>query len=77
MPVRRFRSVEEMEDTWRERGPALFAAMRRVWEFAERTVRPRFAHGVYRHRSVADMNAQDEQWAQTNFEAFHARRERR
>jgi hypothetical protein len=64
-----------MEDTlWRERGPALFLAMRRVWEFAERTVRPRFPHGVYRHHSVTDMNAQDEAWAQANFDAFQLRR---
>lgn len=75
MPVRKFRSVEDMEDTlWRERGPALFAAIRRVWEFGARTVRPRFPNGVYRHRSVAAMNVQDEDWAQTNFEAFQARR---
>lgn len=75
MPVKRFRSVEHMEDTlWRERGPALFAAIRRVWEFASRTVRPRFPNGVYRHRSIEDMNAQDERWAEANFEAFHARR---
>jgi hypothetical protein len=75
MPVRRFKRVEDMEDTlWRERGPALFAAIRRVWDFAARTVRPRFPRGVYRHRSIEDMNAQDERWAQANFVAFQARR---
>lgn len=75
MPVRRFHSVEDMEDTlWREQGPALFAAIRRVWDFAERTVRPRFPHGVYRHRTVEEMNAQDERWAEANFAAFQARR---
>jgi hypothetical protein len=75
MTVKKFRSVEDMEDTlWRERGPALFAAVRRVWGFATRTVSPRFPHGVYRHRSIEDMNAQDEKWAQANFEAFQARR---
>ena len=75
MPVRRFKRVEDMEDAlWRERGPELFAAIRRVWTFADRTVRLRFPHGVSRHRSVDAMNDQDERWAQANFEAFHARR---
>ena len=78
MPVRRFRDVSEMEDTlWRERGPELFDAIRRVWSFADRTVQPRFPRGVYRHRSVEEMNAQDERWAQANFDAFHARRANR
>jgi hypothetical protein len=78
MPVRKFRDVSEMEDTlWRERGPELFAAIRRVWDFAARTVQPRFPHGVYKHRSIEEMNAQDERWAQANFEAFQARRARR
>lgn len=78
MPVRRFRRVEDMEDTlWRERGPGLFAAIRRVWDFAARTVQPRFPRGVYRHRSIEEMNAQDEAWAQSNFEAFQARRSSR
>ncbi len=75
MPIRKFRSVEEMEDSlWRERGPGLFAAIHRVWDFAARTVRPRFPHGVYRHKTIGEMNAQDERWAQANFVAFHARR---
>ena len=58
MPVRRFKRVEDMEDAlWRERGPELFAAIRRVWTFADRPVRLRFPHGVYRHRSVDAKNA--------------------
>lgn len=78
MPVRRFRRVEDMEGTlWRERGPELFAAMRRVWDFAARTVQPRFPHGVYRHRTIDEMNANDERWAIANFERFQARRRSR
>jgi hypothetical protein len=75
MPVRKFRDVSEMEgNTWRERGPELHDAIRRAWEFAARTVEHRFPPGVYRHRSFEELDAKTEQWAQTNFEAFQARR---
>lgn len=75
MPVRKFRDVSEMEDSlWQTRGPALFGAIRRVWDFAARTVEQRFPPGVYRHRSVEEADALRERWAQINFDAFHARR---
>jgi hypothetical protein len=75
MPVRRFRDVSEMEDTlWRERGAGLYDAIRRSWDFATRTVALRFPPGVYRHRTIEQAEAQREQWAQANFDAFQARR---
>jgi len=76
MPIRKFRHVGEMEDTlWYERGdPNLFAAIARVWDFAERTCQPRFPPGVYKHRSFADADAQRERWEAANFEAFQERR---
>ena len=48
MPIRKFRHVADMEDAlWYERGdPALFAAIARVWDFAQRTCQPRFPPGV-------------------------------
>jgi len=75
MPVRRFRSVEEMEGPhWYEPGdPALFRALRRVWALHARTVQPRFPPGVYRHRSLEAMNALQETWDEANFLA-HQRR---
>jgi hypothetical protein len=75
MPIRKFRHVGEMEDAlWYERGdPALFAAIARVWDFAERTCRPRFPPGVYKHRSIEDMDV----WEEANFRAFHERRRAR
>lgn len=77
MPVKKFRDVSEMEDAlWRERGPALFDSIRRVWDFAARTVALRFPPGVYRHRSIDELNAQTERWAEANFEAFVARSKR-
>ena len=80
MPVKKFRSVEEMEgNTWREPGdPELFRAMKATWQFAQRTLQPRFPPGVYKHRSIEDAEKQREEWERANFEAHQARlRERR
>lgn len=76
MPVRKFRSLEEMEDAlWREPGdPELFRAIEGVWAFADQTCPRRFPPGVYRHRSIEDAERQREQWEQANFEAFWRRR---
>ena len=74
MPVRKFRSLEEMEDAlWREPGPSLWQAIRRIWDFARRTTRLRFPPGVYRHRSVEDAKALRERWDEENFRAYHGR----
>ena len=78
MPIRKFRDFEDMHEAlWHERGPALFQAIRQVWAFATRTCRPTFPPGVHRHRSIEEAGALREQWAQRNFEAFHARRAKR
>ena len=57
MPVRRFRSVEEMNQAvWREPGSAeLYQAIREVWEFGQRTSQRRFKPGVHRFRSIEEM----------------------
>lgn len=57
MPVRRFRSVEEMNrPVWREPGSAqLLEAIRNVWEFGRLTSRRRFRPGVYRYRTIEEM----------------------
>ncbi len=59
MPVRKFRSVEEMNTLiWRPSGdPSLVRAIRSVWAFGRRA-RPRaFPPGVRKFRSVAEMKA--------------------
>lgn len=58
MPVRKFRSVEEMsQPVWREPGdPALFRTMRALWDFARRTSGLRFTPGVYKYRSVSEFD---------------------
>ena len=74
-PIRKFRSVEEMEgNTWRNPGdPDLFIAIRLTWELARKTMRPAFPPGLYRHRSLEDAEALRKVWERENFESYHAR----
>lgn len=76
MPVRRFRSVADMEQPrWREPGdPELFKAIEVLWSTGARVVGHRFPPGVYRHRTIEDLDALTEVWAQANFRAFQALR---
>jgi hypothetical protein len=71
MPVRKSRTVEEMEQPyWRRPGdPSLYRTMARLWELGRRTGARRFSPGVYRHRSIEDLNAQTEAWAVAYFES--------
>lgn len=74
MPVRKYRDISEMPDTWHDPGSAeLDRAIRNTWEFAERTLQPRFPSGVHKHRSFEDLLALEEEWARANFEAYQAR----
>ncbi|OFW12120.1 MAG: hypothetical protein A3H96_03765 [Acidobacteria bacterium RIFCSPLOWO2_02_FULL_67_36] len=65
MPVRKFRSVEEMsQPIWRQPGdPALYRTMAALWETGTRTSRRRYPPGVHKHRSVAEMHRVQESWA--------------
>ncbi len=75
MPVRKYRSVEEMTEVWYAPGdPMLFRTITTLWRLGRNTLRLRFPPGVHRHRSVEAMNLQQEQWDQANFVAFQARR---
>lgn len=64
MPIRKFRSVADMEDhRWLEVGsPALFGAIAEVWDFTSRSCGHRFPPGVYRHRTIEDARRLREQW---------------
>jgi hypothetical protein len=59
MPVRKYRSVEEMnQPIWYPVGSTQLAeAIRRVWQFGHRTTRRRFRPGVHRFTSIEDMQA--------------------
>ncbi len=61
-------------NTWKEPGsPELMRAIRSTWDFAQRTLQPKFPPGVYKYRSIEEMKAQRERWAQANFEAYQER----
>jgi hypothetical protein len=66
MPVYKFRSVEDMPDpAWRTPGdPALYQALFNLSETTRRLYPRRFPAGVYKHRSMEEMNAQRDQWDQ-------------
>lgn len=57
MPVRKFRSVEEMNrPVWRHAGdPELYRAIASVWAFGRRSHSRSFPPGVRRFRSIAEM----------------------
>ena len=76
MPVRRFRTAAEMnQPLWRQPGdPSLFRAFAGLWAAGRRLRMPRFPPGVYRYRSIEDLQAQTERWKEENFRAFHAER---
>lgn len=69
MPVRKFRSVEEMPGNVRyEPGsPELFRAIRALWEFSARVFPRHFPPGVYKHRSIEDAQRQREIWREADF----------
>jgi hypothetical protein len=76
MPVRKFRSLEAMEDSlWYEPGDAaLWRAISRLWRFSAATCPRRFPPGVYRHRSIVEAKQQRERWEDASFTAFWERR---
>lgn len=59
MPVRKFRSVEDMNaPVWRAPGdPALYVAIGAVWERGARLSPRRFTPGVRRFTSIAALEA--------------------
>jgi hypothetical protein len=60
MPVRKYRSIYEMPDqVWREPAdPALYQAIRRVWDFGRRTSKRTYRPGIYKFRSIEEMQAE-------------------
>lgn len=76
MPVRRFRSVYEMEQpVWRTPGdPELYRAIAAIWELGMRTLPRRFPPGVHRRRSIDALNAATDAWQRENLEALRQQR---
>lgn len=65
MPVRKFRSVEEMKaPRWREPGdPEIARALADLLEIGRRTSARRFPPGVHRHGSIEEMQRVQAEWA--------------
>ena len=79
MPVRKFRSVEEMnQPVWRQAGdPQLFRAMAGVWQVARRTNPRRFPLGVHKYRSIDDMSLAREEAIAEHVAALRKQRDGR
>ena len=76
MTVRKFRSVEEIPETWLAPGSReLFRAIAAVWAFGDRVLEPRFPPGVHRHRTALSLFALEEEWDARNFAALQLRRQ--
>jgi len=79
MPVRKFRSIEEMKQDhpiWRRPGdPVLYRAIALVWEVARRTNPRRFPPGVYKYRSIQEMDRAQEQLLAEHIAALRRQRQ--
>lgn len=75
MPVKKFRSVEEMNQLqWRAPGsPELMAAIRAVWDFGRRTRAEGFPPGVYKQTGIEGAQALREKWLAARTERSHPR----
>ncbi|MHB8798606.1 MAG: hypothetical protein ACYDBY_09120 [Thermoanaerobaculia bacterium] len=77
MPVRKFRSIQEMKANrgYDRDDPHLPRIIEGIWDFGRRTAGLRFPPGAHRYRTVEEMNARTAEWADENFRAFRARRD--
>ena len=72
MPVYKYRSIEEMDaHSWRRPGdPELYRAIAFVWDLARRTNPRHFAPGLYKYRSIDEMNRADDERLQQHVAAL-------
>jgi hypothetical protein len=74
MPIKKFRDISEMSDTWLEPGSAELArAIHNVWDLANQLCPRHFPPGVFKHRSIEDAEALREEWEHANFVAHQER----
>jgi hypothetical protein len=81
MPVRKFRSIEEMnrnQPVWREPGdPMLYRAISFVWEAAAQTNPRHFPPGVHKFRSIDEMNRAQDAWLSEHIQDLRRRHHRK
>jgi hypothetical protein len=77
MPVRKFRNLEDMEDSlWRSPDdPSLPVAIARVWNFADRISARHFPPGVHKHRGIEEAQELRDRWEEANFRRYWASKE--
>ena len=77
MPIRKFRSVEDLhKPIWHRPGdPSLYRAMRIVWDFGRRANHRRFRPGVYKYRSIEEMSRAQERLESEHIAALRKQRE--
>lgn len=65
MPIRKFRSIEEMnQETWRRPGDAaLYRSIAAVWDLGRRTRRYRFVPGVRKYSGIDAMSQAQEAYS--------------
>jgi len=78
MPVQKFRSIADMPDPPRRQpgDPALYKAIATVWESSRRANPRRFPPGVYKFRSIEEMNRAQEQWLAEHVAALRKQRDK-
>jgi hypothetical protein len=76
MPVRRFRSVEEMEQAsgWQPTGARLHRSIEHLWAFGRRVFPRYFPPGVHRCRSIDELDKQVERWSIADVKRAASRR---
>jgi hypothetical protein len=81
MPIRKFRSIEEMnrnQPLWREPGdPMLYRAIAFVWETARRTNPREFQPGVHKFHSIDEMNRAQDAWLSEHIQELRRRHDRK
>jgi hypothetical protein len=80
MPVRKYRSLEEMnrERHWLPTGdPAILQKIRYLWGFSELLLRPVgtcIPRGVRKYRSIEEANSDRDRWEQERVDRLRAER---
>ena len=82
MPVRKFRSIEEMNAADRERwldcdDPELPRLIYELWAQASALLPPLMPPGVRKYRSIEEMNADREKWEDARIARIRAERLRK
>lgn len=80
MPVRKYRSIEEMNQRseWLPAGhPGIVRRMRLLWRMTTAVAPLQFPRGVRKYRSIEEANADRDRWEHERIERIRAERLRK